>query len=1039
MMFHWIEIEALEPHEFGKTFYFDNEGNVVKEAKGALFKSRLTHRKGTLEDFAAYLNAQRPGHATMYQVPKRQYLLDSAGSVIAYAQKAHARLKATDPEEYARTTTRTKNDLVWPEGPGILFIDYDPRFDDGGLGADGLLDLLIDLIPELENISVIEGCSSSSHLYDADGNELRGEGGRRVYVPVADASDIPRLRDVMNARMWLKGHGFIFVTDAGRPAPRGPIDTTVWSEARVDFTGGAICLDGIEQRREPFGIVEGEGEGCLDTRAALPDLTDAERAEYDRLVSEAKSDPAIQEKCQRKREASIAKKIEASTQAFMQQGLTRDEAKARVKAQGVEAKVRRMYVPGKRSELPADVVVILRSGERVMVRDIILNPGDYHLEECYDPLEPEYDGGRPVGIIYPFGNPCIHSFAHGGHTFTLGTPEEMVDLRVEAQKRIRDRWQAIGEQWGWDFTSDVMASVGRALKYTPEYDVLSARAKSEGKKTVWEKAVNSGPARVDTVDEVVGEDRPVVVYRNANDEHVAVDAIARILGGRATMLSGGDEVLRVVERESKEIHSATGTRVRQTTTKVAAAGDFIVACAENLRYHEVNQRGQTTPRAVNGPILKALQASTELFPPLNAVINHPVLSRDGVVLSGRLGYDPATKTIIDTPHVDVHEWSDPEAALDYLKEDILGEFRVASQADLLRALLLPLSITGRLLTINDDGPPIFGFCASEQWTGKTLLAQVLTLMSMGKKATAQTYPTKPEQMRDILLTALSERDDVIFFDDVDTGWRIDNAALRAFVSGAEYQGRRLVTNTKIHGSSTTPVIITGNNIQFIDATVSRTVPIRLEIGDDPRARHWAREPVREVRRNWGKCVGALACILRVKPSRAVLEGKAARFPAWSRKIAAPLMTVANAPDLLEPMVEIDFEAEALGRWADALISLVTALHKQAMSEGFYEGQTAWFTGADLMAAGVTELRSLFPDELVGVATAIRVMRKFEGQKVGIFRIRIRQRKCGDRTYRKKRPMLGLELIGDRKPTDEMLFDKSGGNLMQNIRDLGEKR
>ena len=61
----------------------------------------------------------------------------------------------------------------------------------------------------------------------------------------------------------------------------------MWQPARLDFAAGAICHDGIEQRRgDPEVLLDG---GHWDTHAALPNLTKEEQACYEVLVSEAKA------------------------------------------------------------------------------------------------------------------------------------------------------------------------------------------------------------------------------------------------------------------------------------------------------------------------------------------------------------------------------------------------------------------------------------------------------------------------------------------------------------------------------------------------------------------------------------------------------------------------------------------------------------------------------------------------------------------------------------------------------------------------------
>lgn len=56
----------------------------------------------------------------------------------------------------------------------------------------------------------------------------------------------------------------------------------------------------------------------------------------------------------------------------------------------------------------------------VTVAEIRANPKRYHRRVCLDPLEPDYDGGRPVAMLFTLGGAeCVHSFARGERTFRL--------------------------------------------------------------------------------------------------------------------------------------------------------------------------------------------------------------------------------------------------------------------------------------------------------------------------------------------------------------------------------------------------------------------------------------------------------------------------------------------------------------------------------------------------------------------------------------------------------------------------------------------
>lgn len=55
------------------------------------------------------------------------------------------------------------------------------------------------------------------------------------------------------------------------------------------------------------------------------------------------------------------------------------------------------------------IVVVDADGSEsvVSVAEIIGNPAKYHHMQTLDPLEPDYDGRRPVGKLFLTGRPCL--------------------------------------------------------------------------------------------------------------------------------------------------------------------------------------------------------------------------------------------------------------------------------------------------------------------------------------------------------------------------------------------------------------------------------------------------------------------------------------------------------------------------------------------------------------------------------------------------------------------------------------------------------
>jgi hypothetical protein len=98
--------------------------------------------------------------------------------------------------------SRTKSHLHYPVGPSLLMLDHDePRsnavaaFDKAlkSYSPKSLIDILAEIHPDIAKAAFVSTPSTSSCIYDQDGNELRGEGaGAHVYLFVRSGQDIPR-------------------------------------------------------------------------------------------------------------------------------------------------------------------------------------------------------------------------------------------------------------------------------------------------------------------------------------------------------------------------------------------------------------------------------------------------------------------------------------------------------------------------------------------------------------------------------------------------------------------------------------------------------------------------------------------------------------------------------------------------------------------------------------------------------------------------------------------------------------------------------
>ncbi len=397
---------AIKPARLSKGYSLGANGDLLKSPGGILVKGKIETRDiETLVDFAEILKGLTPAQALVYGVP-----MNAAARVMTRKDFADA----GRPEG---ATTRTNDAFAWPQGPGVMMMDYDPNTTGDSLARDGLVQAIRDSAPGLSGAELLWWPSASSCIWREE-KELRGIMGQRLYMLVHDAADIPRAGRTLVDRLWLAGHGHIEISASGAMLERTLVDASVWQSSRFDFAGGAACGHGLEQRRGDPVIIEGNSEP-IETCAALPDLTSEERQRVATIKFEAKG--ASHAEAERVKESWIDARVQEIVAPE-----ARSDPEAIKQAEGIARRALELEV------LAGDFVVMVeRDGNvaPVKVGDLLDNRDRWHGCLTRDPLEPGYDGPRLVGRLFLLqARPSINSFAHGGKTYRLHRAPDRVEL-----------------------------------------------------------------------------------------------------------------------------------------------------------------------------------------------------------------------------------------------------------------------------------------------------------------------------------------------------------------------------------------------------------------------------------------------------------------------------------------------------------------------------------------------------------------------------------------------------------------------------------
>ena len=383
---------ANSKRSISKKFSLDENGELNKEDGGNLTLAAFdTQNCPDITTLYNYMVSDKCTDKTILIPGVTQY---DSGLILTKSD-----IKSREDEDIQQNlVSRSKDHFYYNGSSGFILLDYDPSSDyaqnEGKpLSKDELLAILFDVLPELKKAPMIWKNSSSSNIYNSKTKEIyRGVNGQHLFVEIKNTSDIDRIISVFYKRLWLSGHGYIFMDKTGRLHDRSIIDKVVNSPEREIFLK-AECKKPVSQSME-YEVFNPDKKPLVTE--SISDLSIVENQRFEKLVLLAKS-----------------------------------------KVQGKSDKVRAVYVknmhdklglnPTKLNEcieshiLYSDFPIILSNGVEITVHDIFTEPDKYDGEYCFDPFEPEYGGlsGGSTKAWIDIGNRRIHGHAHGGIWYDL--------------------------------------------------------------------------------------------------------------------------------------------------------------------------------------------------------------------------------------------------------------------------------------------------------------------------------------------------------------------------------------------------------------------------------------------------------------------------------------------------------------------------------------------------------------------------------------------------------------------------------------------
>ena len=353
------------------------------------------------------------------------------------------------------------------------------------------------------------------------------------------------------------------------------------------------------------------------------------------------------------------------------------------------------------------------------------------------------------------------------------------------------------------------------------------------------------------------------------------------------------------------------------------------------------------------------------FPVLEAVVESPTLRPDGSILD-RPGYDPVTRQVyipgpnLQIPPVPAEPSLNDQRKARKLLAELFQDFPFVGAAD--QANMFALLLTPILRPAITGSTPLALLDAPQAGTGKSLLAQVVAIVTTGHEAAFGGAPDDEGEWRKSITAALKEAPALVVFDNL--MGRLASGQLSRALTAPVWDDRILGISQLVHLPVRTTWAATGNNILLGGDLPRRSYEIRLNAS---QARPYLRDQGEFLHANlteWvtamrGELLWSLLVFARSWWAAGCPAGDypvVGSYESWCHTVGGVLAHQGNHDFLgnLEQMHEaMDTET---AEWAPFLAALYEETHSAPQRAG---------TIADLILGELgTYLRSMLPYELM---------------------------------------------------------------------------
>jgi hypothetical protein len=329
-----------------------------------------------------------------------------------------------------------------------------------------------------------------------------------------------------------------------------------------------------------------------------------------------------------------------------------------------------------------------------------------------------------------------------------------------------------------------------------------------------------------------GDSRPEIVV--TTDEHVVNDAALEALAKDENVFQRGGRLVSVVRggRNSGGIDRPKDAP-RIAELKVPVLREVLTRTARFVKIAETKDWRSTVSTHPPDWCAKALfdRGNYEAVRLLDGVVESPVLRPDGSILN-RPGYDAETGLLFEPigsmPTIPSSPSRHEALAARDLLADLVQDFPFEHPSH--RSVWFAALLTVLARRAFGGPAPLFLFDANVPGSGKTLLAELISLIVTGREIARMTCPDKDEECRKRITAIVLGGDELVLMDNA--AGSLGCPSLDAALTGTVWKDRRLTRSEIVTGPLSVTWLASGNNVAVRGDTARRTAHCRLNSPDE---------------------------------------------------------------------------------------------------------------------------------------------------------------------------------------------------------------